>query len=78
MTEIPIDVWVDGDDLVRRMTLDYTAKVAGSGWTTKTRASTVTMEFYDYGAEVDVQPPPADEVTNLAELTARRPGAATS
>jgi hypothetical protein len=27
------------------------------------------MEFFDYGTEVTVEPPPADEVVDLAELT---------
>ena len=31
----------------------------------------MTMEFSDYGIEVDVEAPPADEVTSLAELMAQ-------
>ncbi len=76
LEEIPVDVWVDGDDLVRKMSMTYTAKVPVEG-ETKDASSTVTMEFSDYGVEVDVQPPPADQVTSLAELTALS-GAATS
>jgi hypothetical protein len=69
MTEIPTDVWVGEDGLIRRMTLNYTAKVPASGSDPQEVASTVTMEFYDFGAEVDVQPPRADQVTDVAELT---------
>lgn len=76
LAEIPVDVWVDGDDLVRKMSMTYTAKVPVEG-ETKDASSTVTMEFSDYGVEVDVQAPPADQVTSLAELTALS-GAATS
>ena len=28
----------------------------------------LTMEMYDFGAEVDVEPPPDDEVIDLQEL----------
>ena len=58
------------------MSMTYTAKVPVEG-ETKDASSTVTMEFSDYGVEVDVQAPPADQVTSLAELTALS-GAATS
>ena len=70
LTEIPVDVWVDGDGLLRRMSLTYTAKVPVGG-ETQDASSTVTMEFSDYGIEVDVEAPPADEVTSLAELMAQ-------
>ena len=30
--------------------------------------TSLTMTFSDYGTEVDVQTPPASQVTNLAEL----------
>ncbi len=62
LTEIPVDVWVDGDGLLRRMSFTYTAKVPVGG-ETQDASSTVTMEFSDYGIEVDVEAPPADEVT---------------
>jgi hypothetical protein len=68
LTEIPVDVWVDGDGLVRKMSFTYTAKVP-VGDETQDASSTVTMEFSDYGVDVNVEAPPADEVTNLAELS---------
>jgi hypothetical protein len=74
MTEIPTDVWVGEDGLIRRMTLNYRAKVTAPGSDPQEVASTVTMEFHDFGAQVDVQPPRADEVTDVAELTAPSSG----
>jgi len=70
LTEIPTEVWVDGDGLVRKMEFSYTAKVPVEGGETKDASSTVTLEFSDFGVDVNVEPPPADQVTNLADLTA--------
>jgi hypothetical protein len=56
--ELPIDVWVDGDELVRRIRLAY--DVSG----TPTR---ITMELDDFGVEVDAPPAP-DDVIDLGDL----------
>lgn len=49
------DVWVDADDLVRRVT--STVEVQGA-------SSTTTVTYTDYGQPVDVQAPPAAQVTD--------------
>jgi len=67
-TEIPVDVWVDGDGLVRKAELTYTAKIQVPGSEPQETESVVTMEFSDFGTAVEVEPPPADQVTDLAEL----------
>lgn len=51
-----IDVWVGADGLVRRATVRD-----GDG-------TNVELELYDFGADVQIEPPPADEVTELGEL----------
>jgi hypothetical protein len=33
---------------------------------------TMTMELYDFGVEVDVEPPPESEVTDIQELLNQR------
>jgi hypothetical protein len=68
-TEIPVDVWVDGDGLVRKLELTYTASVQVPGSDPEEAESVVTMEFSDFGTAVEIEPPPADQVTDLAELT---------
>jgi hypothetical protein len=67
--EIPVDVWVDGDGLVRRAELTYTAEIQVPGSDPEQSESVVTMEFSDFGTAVEVEPPLADQVTDLAELS---------
>ena len=66
-TTIPAEVWVDGDDRVRRM--KFTIDPAPQG-NTDQPPITVTNELYDFGAEVEVTPPPDDQVTDLGQLLA--------
>jgi hypothetical protein len=63
-SKIPTDVWIDDEGRVRRHR--YTQKlVAGEGRTAET---TLTMELYDFGVEVDAEPPPASQVTDLSQV----------
>lgn len=66
---VPADVWVDGDGFVRRMRLDYQGMRFAPG---QRGDMTMTMELYDFGAEVDVEPPPDDEVIDIQELLNQR------
>jgi hypothetical protein len=59
-SSVPVDVWIGEDGLTRR--LRYEQQV-GNG-----AAMELTEEFYDFGVEVDVSPPPASEVVDLTEL----------
>ena len=58
--EIPIDVWIGDDGLPRRETLSVSV---GS------ESTQITMDFFDFGVDVDIAAPPADEVADLSELT---------
>lgn len=60
----PVDVWVDADGLVRRLTMALTQEVAGSGPLTQR----ITTEFHDLGDPVEITVPPDDEVVDLADL----------
>ena len=64
--EIPVDVWIDGDGLPRRVTMDMggamDAIAPGGG------GVTMTIEFSDYGEPVDIQVPSPDEVTPFSEV----------
>ncbi len=57
----PADAWVDGDDRIRRLRITIPG-TGGAG------ASVVTQEFYDFGVKVDAVAPPADQVSDFAEL----------
>jgi hypothetical protein len=60
------EAWIDDHDLVRRLKLDYEAKVDP---TSKQGAHTVvTMTFSDFGTPVSATPPPAAEVVDSSEV----------
>jgi hypothetical protein len=60
--QIPVDIWIDEDGLTRR--LRYEQKMPGGG------STDFTQEFYDFGADVDVEAPPANQVIDITELVA--------
>jgi hypothetical protein len=63
-TTVPVDVWVGEDDgYVRRMTITYDANVSGQAFSGK-----VTMTLTDWGTDVSVEAPPADEVFDASAL----------
>jgi hypothetical protein len=61
-----VDAWVDDQDLVRRVKLDYDAQLDPSS---KQRAHTVlTMDFSDFGSAVSATPPPASDAVDVSEV----------
>jgi hypothetical protein len=54
-----VDVWIDDDGLVRRIAFQE-------------GASPYTVEFFDFGAEVAIEAPAADDVMSFAEWTKPR------
>lgn len=70
-TSIPTEVWIDDDGLLRRQKFEVDLSKAKGALAPGGQAPTnmaFDIEFYDFGAEVDVEPPPASEVTDFAEL----------
>lgn len=61
----PIDLWVDGDQLVRRMRIQYSFDVPSQD---EKASFDMTMEMFEFGTQVDVRPPPAGEVADFREL----------
>lgn len=61
----PVEFWIGKDNLVRRYTQTLKLKIAGATSSIKQR-----IEFYDYGTNVDVTLPPADEVQDLTGTAA--------
>lgn len=55
----PIDVWIDADGLVRKLSLEQGSPTS----TTRT-----TIELYDFNSGVKIDVPPADQVSELSEL----------
>ncbi len=63
ITELPMDVWIDGDGLPRKIFYEITTEVQGQNL-----KSSMTMNLSDYGVDVKVQPPPSSQVTDLASI----------
>jgi hypothetical protein len=70
---MPIDVWIDGQHLVRR------EKVTFAGVERGQKASmTFTIDFTKYGVDVDAQAPPADQVADFADVLGAAGGGTTN
>jgi len=63
--EVPVDVWIDDDDLPRRMQLEMSSMFAALGL--GDASLTMTMDWFDYGEPVTIEIPSADEVTPVDE-----------
>jgi hypothetical protein len=63
---MPMHVWVDDEGRLRRMSLSMSAGdlVPGAG----ELGVQLTMELYDFGADVSVEAPPAGETMDFVEL----------
>jgi hypothetical protein len=61
---LPFEVWIDDDGMARRM--KYEQPLPGADG--QEASMELTMDLYDFGAEIDVEPPPADEVIDMQEL----------
>ena len=66
---VPVDLWVDGEGLVRRMTMELSISPNGGA---ESAEMTMTFELFEYGEPVEIALPPAAEVVDLATL--QRPG----
>lgn len=64
---MPVEVWIDEAGLPRRLTL--TLDLGGITPEVPAGATmTVTMEMFDFGADVGIERPPAGEVTDMTQL----------
>jgi hypothetical protein len=65
LTEIPLDIWVDADELVRKMSMDVDSKQPGTDGSVK---ASFVVELYDYGKPLEIELPPADQVVDASTL----------
>jgi hypothetical protein len=63
MENIPVDVWVDANSLLRRMTMTF-SMTAG----TQEAGGSLRLELFDYGEPVSVEAPPASDVVDAMSL----------
>lgn len=61
----PIDFWIGDDGLIRRYSMDISqAGTEGDG----PSEGSVVFEFFDYGADISIDVPPADEIISSDQL----------
>lgn len=61
--EVPVDVWLDGDGLVRKLEVSFSAEDRG-----QVGSASMSFELWDYGQDVEIDLPPADEVVDASVL----------
>jgi hypothetical protein len=67
LTEIPLEIWIDSDQRVRKLSVDVDAKQPGTSMSLK---ASLVVELYDYGKALALELPPADQVADAATLKA--------
>jgi hypothetical protein len=60
---VPEDVWIGNDGLVRRVTVSF-----GLTQSSTPLQMGMTMDLYDYGAQVTIAPPPSGDVYDATQL----------
>jgi hypothetical protein len=65
VASVPVDVWVDADNLVRRMTMSF---VFPSPDQSQQAKASLEMELFDYGEPVTVEAPNAADVVDAFAL----------
>ncbi|MEE1939594.1 hypothetical protein V1L54_09220 [Streptomyces sp. TRM 70361] len=75
---LPMHLWLDDEDRIRRQQFDIDLGAANSTQDpqgSKNPQSTelrTTLEFSDFGTEVDVSPPPAEDTTDVTDKITQR------
>lgn len=72
-TSLPASVWIDGQGRLRKLEVSADRAWSAGGPATIAATpgdgrSTVTLELFDFGVELQVEAPPADEVTDVGGL----------
>lgn len=65
LSELPVDVWLDDDGLVRQVEMTFEAMHPD---TNETAGGSMLFELYDYAETIDVELPPADEVVDASAV----------
>lgn len=65
LTELPLDVWIDADRRIRKLSIELDAKMPGSD---ESLGASFVVELYDYGTPLALDLPPADQVVDASTL----------
>lgn len=66
VSEMPFDVWLDDSGYIRKVAVTFSASPPGQ---TGVLEASMAFELFDYGADVDIDTPPADQVVDASALT---------
>jgi len=66
MSTITVDAWIDDDNRVRRLSMPLPVPYMANG------EAAMTMDYYDFGTDVDVRVPSEDEVVDFGEVLGAR------
>jgi hypothetical protein len=73
-TTIPVELWLNSDQLPVKMTMDMSAfmkavaEQSGGAPAGQDLGGKISMEYSDWGAPVNIEAPPADQVGDLSEM----------
>lgn len=73
LARFPIDVWVDANGFLKRFQYRFDVPTSSAGG-----SMLVTMTLSNVGRPVNIQPPPADQVTDITDLLPQPTASATS
>jgi hypothetical protein len=65
LAELPVDIWLDEEGLVRRLAMSFSGTQPG---TTEKVDGSMTFELWDYGEQLDIELPPPAQVVEAASL----------
>ena len=73
---MPVEVWLGEDGLVRRLSLDMVELLAKASAEsgTKMEGGSMVMDFFDYGADVQVEVPDSSDTTSFLDVMGRLGG----
>ena len=68
-TGFEVEVWIDDDNLIRRLAYDLASMFAGlAGPDDVIPSSLITVEFYDFDADISVEAPPPETIVDDPSL----------
>jgi len=69
LDDLPLDIWIDDANRVHRFVFELDGPALGEAQAGESfDYMRVQFDFSDYGGRVTVEPPPADDVTDVSEI----------
>lgn len=63
--DVPLDVWIDANGLVRKLSMNFSATDTG---TSQSSDVSMSFELWDYGEDVEISLPPASQVADASAV----------